>query len=242
MQIDTGRWKGEELDEIIGKSSQIDDPGRRIAFISEQFLGISYQESTLIGDEHLPEDLVINLSGLDCFTLLDYVEALRMSGSFAEFTNSLKQVRYRDGIVSFKARNHFFTDWIDHNIAFVEDVTEQVGAGKVKRAQKILNLKEDGSVFIKGIEPVTRTITYVPAEALDETVMRNLRTGDYAGIYSALKGLDVSHVGIIIRNDGSACLRHATSAADLNRVLDQDFRRYMADKTGLIVLRPLKNE
>jgi len=242
MQIDTGRWKGEELDEIIGKSSQIDDPGRRIAFISEQFLGISYQESTLIGDEHLPEDLVINLSGLDCFTLLDYVEALRRSDSFARFTAALKEVRYRDGVVSFTTRNHFFTDWIDRNAAFVGDVTEQIGSGKARHVQKILNLKEDGSLFIKGIKPVTRSITYVPADALDETVMRNLRTGDYAGIYSAMQGLDTSHVGIIIRKGDAIFLRHASSAADLRRVLDQDVRRYMAGKSGLIVLRPLKNE
>jgi hypothetical protein len=62
--------------------------------------------------------------------------------------------------------------------------------------------------------------------------------GDYTGIYSDLKGLDVSHVGIIIKDGVNVYLRHASSQKEYSKVIDQDFRKYMVDKPGIIVLRP----
>jgi len=234
-----GRWTKEELDVLMREAFRMQDPGRRIARISEQFLGTAYLESTLRGDEHTAEDLVINLCGVDCFTFLEYIEAMRRSCSFAEFAAALKQVRYKSGKVSFMTRNHFFTDWAYHNAAFVEEVTVQIGAGRVKRVRKTLNLRDDGSFFIDGIEPITRTITYIPSSALDESVILSLKTGDYAGIYSDMEGLDVSHVGIIIKGDDGISLRHASSVSDVGKIVDQDFRSYMASKTGLVLLRPV---
>jgi hypothetical protein len=240
MHIDLGIWTAEELDRLIRDASHIGDPGQRIAFLSQRFLGTFYQESTLIGDEHTPEELVINFRGVDCFTFLDYVEAMRISGSFIQFRDILKRVRYRNSIVSFKTRNHFFTDWIDYNAAFVEDVTAQIAGGQAGSVQKVLNQKEDGSLLLKGIEPKRRTVTFIPADGLDENVMQGLRTGDYAGIYSEMPCLDVSHVGIIIRKADAVSLRHASSATAVRKVIDQPLRDAMAGKPGLIVLRPLK--
>jgi hypothetical protein len=66
-----------------------------------------------------------------------------------------------------------------------------------------------------------------------------LSTGDYAGIYTEREGLDVSHVGIIIRRQGALFLRHASSVPDERAVIDQDLREYMKGRPGLIVLRSL---
>jgi hypothetical protein len=103
-----------------------------------------------------------------------------------------------------------------------------------------LNRRADGSFWLEGIEPQARTITFIPSAALDETVTSDLRTGDYAGIYSEKEGLDVSHVGIIIRQQDTLFLRHASSAPDARAVIDQDFLMYMKSRPGLIVLRPLE--
>ncbi len=239
MHIALGRWTEQELTNLMREASCMSDPGLRVAGISGQFLGTAYQESTLRGGVHTAEDLVINLCGVDCFTFLDYVEAMRRSSSFEEFIDALKQVRYKSGEVSFMTRNHFFTDWIAHNAACVEDVTVQIGSGRIDRTRKTLNRREDGSCFIAGIKPLVRTITYVPEKALDDSVMLEMRIGDYAGIYSDTPGLDVSHVGIIIKGDAGISLRHASSVSDLRRVVDQDLRSYMAGKAGLIVMRPV---
>ena len=45
-----GTWSEEKLDRLIAEATKIKDIGERIAFLSEQFLGAPYKESTLIGD------------------------------------------------------------------------------------------------------------------------------------------------------------------------------------------------
>ncbi len=239
MHCNTGRWTEDELDRIIRKASETADPGQRNAFLSEHFLNTPYQESTLIGSDLLDEELVIDLSGMDCYTFLDYAEAMRLSRSFQEFQNSLKQVRYRGGLISYRTRNHFFTDWAVYRSALVNDATAEIGKGSAKIVQKTLNRKDDETLFLSGIEPVNRAITYIPADKIDQAVIQNLKTGDYAGIYSDSAGLDVSHVGIIIRAGASLSLRHASSSRDLRKVVDQDVMQYMKNKLGLVVLRPL---
>ncbi len=238
MHINTGRWTEDELDCIIREATTIADPGECIALISEYFLGTPYQENTLIGDQYTAEELVIDLSGLDCFTFLDYVETMRLSSSFSDFQNRLKQVRYRGGSISYKTRNHFFTDWAEYRSAFVIDVTAEIGKGRAKDLQKTLNRKDDGTHLLSGIEPVDRAIAYIPADKIDEAVLQKLKTGDYAGIYSDLTGLDVSHVGIIIRAGASLFLRHASSLRDLRKIVDQGLMQYMKGKPGLSILRP----
>ena len=75
-------------------------------------------------------------------------------------------------------------------------------------------------------------------DEIDNVVLDALSTGDYAGIYSDLKGLDVSHVGIIIRKDNSLSFRHASSQQEYRKVVDQDFKEYIINKPGIVILRP----
>jgi hypothetical protein len=247
MNVILGRWTEDKLDEILRESSKIKEAGARIDFLSRLFLGTNYKESTLIGDVNTPEVFVINLEGVDCFTFIDYIEAMRLSGSkrisdsFSEFKENLKKVRYR-GKVAFENRNHLFTDWREFNTESVDDVTEKIGGQKTKSILKILNRKEDGTYFLQGIQPGEREIRYIPSDAIDDSVISKLKTGDYAGMYSEMQGLDVSHVGIIIKDpirssiSNGVNLRHASSK--YKKVVDEDFRDYITTKPGLIVLRP----
>ena len=66
--------------------------------------------------------------------------------------------------------------------------------------------------------------------------MGRLRIGDYIGIYAEADGLDVSHVGIIVRRAGRIFLRHASLIERM--VVDQDLRAYISEKPGIVVLRP----
>ncbi|MDA8083785.1 MAG: DUF1460 domain-containing protein [Nitrospiraceae bacterium] len=229
------RFSRPALDELFRKFPERELTGARIEFISRQFLGIPYRADTLAGPAEA-ESLVLSLTEVDCFTLLDYVEAMRHASSFGGFLELLRRIRYREGLVSFTHRNHFFSDWAVYNSQFVGDVTAAVGRGRVRRITKSLNRKEDGSFFIPGILPVVREIIYIPSPLIDGGIVEKLQTGDYAGIYTDAPGLDVSHVGIIVRRDGDLVLRHASSSH--GKVLDQDFRAYMEDRAGLILLRP----
>jgi len=64
-----------------------------------------------------------------------------------------------------------------------------------------------------------------------------LKNGDYIGVYSPVEGLDVSHMGIVIRHDGKVWFRNASSLAINIKVVDASFLEYMRPKPGIVVLR-----
>jgi hypothetical protein len=235
--IELGRWSEDDLEYIMREAARIEDVGERVAFVSAQFLGIGYIDFTLIGGPEKPEEFVINLEGVDCFTFVDYVEAMRLSLSFAEFKDNLKRVRYQSGVVGYSHRNHFFTDWIVFNKEFVKDITAEIGGQKTVKTDKILNVKEDGTCFLEGINRGKRGIYFIPSGLVDDSVIKRLRNGDYTGIYTEKAGLDVSHVGIIIKKKDSAFLRHASSLESNRKVVDQNLNEYLTGKPGLLVLR-----
>jgi hypothetical protein len=236
--INTGTWTIDELNALIVQASKIKNASQRIDFISRQFRGVPYQEKTLVGDVQTQELLVIHLAGVDCFTFLDYVESMRCSQTFDDFKGNLKKIRYQSGVVDYQHRNHYFTDWIEFNADFVADVTEQIGADNTRKVTKNLNEVVINKQLFPGVARRKREITYIPAEAMKEKVIRGLKTGDYVGIYANRSDLDVSHVGIIIRDGNKLLFRHASSAARHKKVIDADFMRYVSGKPGIIVLRP----
>lgn len=232
-QINLGKWSSEKVDILLHKASALSKAEERIDFLSRQFLEISYKESTLIGSSNRPEVFVINLEAVDCFTYLDYVEAMRLSKSFDKFKDRLKDVRYQKGVVNFIYRNHFFINWREYNSDFVEDVTS--GVGLSEQVDKQLNDRGDGTYYLPEVVCTKLNINFIPSESIDNIVIDKLKTGDYIGMYSDKPGLDVSHVGIFIRDNNKTLLRHASQKH--KRVIEEDFRKYIKDKHGIVVLR-----
>jgi hypothetical protein len=191
--IKLGKWTKGSLTLIMTEARNNVSPAQRIAFISEEFLGTPYVGSTLTGDINTPEVFTIDLEGMDCFTYVDYVEAMSLSGSFPQFKDTLGKIRYRDGVVAFRNRNHFFSDWPINNSQYVKDVTLEIGGEKTVEVSKNLNLKTDGTYYLPGIPVINRTVNYIPSDALGEPVLNKLMTGDFVGIYTDKEGLDVSH-------------------------------------------------
>ena len=105
----------------------LEEAGPRIEFLSRQFLDVPYGAQTLLGTAETPETLTINLAALDCYTYLDYVEALRRSATFDEFPRQVRAVRYRQGDISWRNRHHFFSDWVTGETGPVRDVTARLG-------------------------------------------------------------------------------------------------------------------
>lgn len=237
--IDLGNWTESKLDELMQQKSKKPGTQDQIDFLSEQFLGTPYKGHTLTGDIDTPEVFTINLGGMDCFTYIDYVEALRVSGSYPDFKDSLQNIRYRGGDISFLNRNHFFTDWPVNNPQHVKDVTREIGGDKTVSVKKRLNIKKDGGKYLPGIPANEREVYYIPSASIDEDIVGELNTGDYVGIYTELPGLDVTHTGIVIKRNGRAYLRHASSRSVNDRVVDEDLLEYMQNKPGLVVFRPL---
>lgn len=235
--VNLGRWNNTGLAQIITMARHIDAPGERIVAISRHFIKTPYVADSLIGDPQTAEQLVINLAGFDCFTLLDVVEAFRRASDLTDFPEQLKQVRYRGGKVTYENRRHFFSDWAAGDAAMVGDVTAGVGQGRAQVVIKQLNLKDDATHWLPGISVTAREMTYIPTNKIDRKVLSALQAGDYVGIYSNHAGLDVSHTGLIVKGKESVMLRHASSRDNLRQVVDEDLLEYLQGKSGLVVYR-----
>jgi len=232
-KINLGKWSPKKLDTLLNKVSVLSKTEEKINLISRQLLNILYKENTLIGNSVDSEYFVINLEFVDCFTFIDYVEAMRLSNSFNEFKDCLEDIRYQDGKVQFEKRNHFFISWRENNSDIVEDITTSVGNSV--RVEKKLNDRGDGTLYLPGVACIKSTINYIPSESINNKVIDKLKTGDYIGIYSDKPGLDVSHVGIFIRDNDKTFLRHASQK--YQKVVDENFKKYIKNKPGIIVLR-----
>ncbi|BCR04341.1 hypothetical protein DESUT3_14100 [Desulfuromonas versatilis] len=236
--VELGGWNREKIEGLLAEAGRIPEPGEKIEFISAAFLDTPYLADTLIGSAQTAEVLVLRLDAVDCFTFLDYVEALRRAADFSGFKEALRRIRYRDGRVDFFSRHHFFSEWAAANSDHLQRVTELVGGAGARRAKKRLNAKGDGTAYLPGYPVREREITFIPPEAIDSSVLERLRSGDYVGIYSPLPGLDVSHTGIVVKRGGQVLLRHASSSSRLKKVVDQELSSYLAGSKGLVVYRP----
>ncbi|BBY41997.1 DUF1460 domain-containing protein [Mycolicibacterium celeriflavum] len=207
--------------------------------ISRLFLDTPYGADTLVGSASEPEKLVVELSSVDCFTYADYVEALKRAGNRDEFIAALVEVRYRDGVVSFPNRKHFFTDWAAGTHAIATDITMSLSPNAVA-VQKNLNEKDSGGLYLPGLPVVPRTVSYIPSAQVDGGVLSQLRTGDYIGAYAEDGGLDVTHVGIFIDTPDGPVVRNASSLSADEKVVDTPLQDYLRDVPGVVVLRPTR--
>ena len=161
-----GDWSEDQVEAVFHKNNEGISPGEKIAYISSEFLDTPYTPGTMVGSNETPEALVIRFDSVDCFTLLDYVEALRRATSFSNFRSTLIATRYKRGQVDYLSRNHFFTDWIWSNSEFIVDMTRHVGGDLAVSVDKRLNLKGDGVFFLDGYPVQDRRIYYIAADAM----------------------------------------------------------------------------
>lgn len=214
-------------------------PPERAEVISRAFLGTPYGAHTLVGSASEPEQLVIELSKVDCFTYADYVEALKRAGSRDEFIAALREVRYKDGVVNFANRKHFFTEWAAATPAVATDITAGLSADAIQ-VQKNLNQKDSGGVYLPGLPVVPRTMSYIPSARFDNAVVSGLRTGDYIGAYAEDGGLDVTHVGVYVDTPHGPVFRNASSLPGDDKVVDTPLFDYVRTVPGVVVLRPVQ--
>ena len=189
-------------------------------------LGRPYAANTLIGSATRPEQLVCREDSLDCMTFLEICAAATADTGFCE---GLQAWRYADARVDWSKRLHFFSDWaVAH--PELEDISARLPGAQVRN--KVLNQKSDGSQWLPGLGTQERTLTRVPPSA---ALLDSLRTGDLVGFWSDAAGLDVSHTGMIVRQNGKVLLLHASSLKQ--RVILEPIVAHAKWKNGLIVQR-----
>lgn len=231
-----------------------------VADIGKTFLGTQYAEHTL--EDKGREQLVINLSALDCTTFVEnalvFARLIKMGKtSFKDYENELQKIRYRNGVINgYPSRLHYFTDWIYNNIkkGIISDVTELVGGKQIKfhlnfmssHPESYPRLKEHPE-FVREIrkqeaEISRRNYFYVPKERIG-FIENQIDNGDIIAFTTNIPGLDVSHVGIAVRmEDNRIHLLHAPHTGSAVQITEEPLSSYInkiKKDTGIIVLKPL---
>ncbi|MBV2188469.1 MULTISPECIES: N-acetylmuramoyl-L-alanine amidase-like domain-containing protein [Providencia] len=209
----------------------------KIDALTQFFLTTPYNNQTLNMSPLSAEKLVINLKEMDCMTFIEYTEAFKRSKSYDQFVLNLINIRYVNQNIAFKYRRHFFSDWVQGPEAIAVDITNEISLQAVK-VNKRLNLKNHNERYISGLPIKNRLISYIPVKYVDDDLLMKLKTGDYIGIYSRGNGLDVSHVGVVIRRGNKTIFRNASSHRGNLQVIDIELSDYLKGKSGIVVFRP----
>ncbi|MEX6249930.1 MULTISPECIES: N-acetylmuramoyl-L-alanine amidase-like domain-containing protein [Providencia] len=208
----------------------------KIDVLTQYFLNTPYDKQTLNMSPLFAENLVVNLEAMDCMTFIEYVEAFKGAENSAQFFRNLTSIRYFNQDVTYKNRRHFFSDWAQGDSAVAEDITAKISPYAVN-VSKQLNLKGNRKTYILGLPITYRDINYIPSKYIDNDLITRLKTGDYIGIYSTNRGLDVSHVGIVIQKGNKTIFRNASSLRENFKVSDVELQHYIQGKEGIIVFR-----
>src|SRR4029450_4576232 len=81
----------------------------RVESISGRFLGYPYLAHSLVGSVDTPEVFNDSLKGFDCVTYIESVMALVYADKTRNYPSILKKLRYSDGRVEWRRRNHYIT-------------------------------------------------------------------------------------------------------------------------------------
>jgi hypothetical protein len=101
---------------LMGEARSRGPISQRIDYIAGALKGTSYKGFTLVGGPHRPEQFVMRDDAFDCVTYCETVLAAAIAHDRASFETALRDIRYHNGVVSWRERNHYFFEWSQHNI------------------------------------------------------------------------------------------------------------------------------
>ena len=218
------------VEQLISKTKDLDSIGERIEALSRCLIGNPYTPNPLLGSADTPEVFTASLDGFDCVTFIETTIALARARSTDDFSAQLRKIRYENGRVEWNRRNHYTTSWIRNNIR--EEILRPLSTRSFPTITRERILK-----VVAGLPAVNVRIRCIPKLAAPR-LESHLQTGDVIFFASTKKNLDVFHCGIIVRDDGSVVMRHASRCA--KRVVEQDLNEFLTANrmAGLIIMRP----
>jgi hypothetical protein len=246
----------EELLKKLGQENNTSTP-ELVVKIGMELLGTPYVAHTL---EKEPEQLVVNLRELDCTTFAENCLAIARtikSGkpTFNQYLKNLRNIRYRDGIINgYPSRIHYFSDWIWENNQnkVIKDVSKEIANTRYSKTINFMSTHPGEYVQLKNAANIPliikqektlsgKELYYVPEEKI-AVLESKLNDGDIAGITASIAGIDILHVVILIRKEGSIHLLHASQTGGKVMISDETLEDYLKNSksgNGIMVARPL---
>jgi hypothetical protein len=226
--------------------------------VGRYFLNTPYSPSTL--EVRDPEELVINLRHMDCFTFIENVIVLTRvirdkSTNFETFAATLQKVRYRGGIIgAYSSRLHYFSDWFYDNQlkGFIFDLTKDMGGSPCKKGINFMTRHPELYVPLQTadqcsamllIEEELRSRSHYRIRKNDLIdCLASIKNGDVLAITTSQAGLDVTHTALAVYHEGKLRLLHASKNEGKVIISEQTLPEYLdvkRDRTGIMVGRIL---
>lgn len=214
--------------------------GGRVEAVARAALGTPYADGPLGEGPNGTHDTdpLMDLTKVDCVTYIEQTIALAASVSYQEAFALLQRIRYRNGTITYEARNHFMiSDWLANN-RWCRDVSSDLGVATTALTRTIS--RKDFFKLVKAPEcgqdtpNQDVTICYVPTEAAVQAEKKLPSPALIVFIGRKPEWLFALHTGFYIRDaDGKGLLHHASSkagkvsTAKLPEYLYQNAERYL---------------
>lgn len=230
-----------------GLQSNIESPNDIMVFYANKLLGTPYVAHTLEGEKEM---LTINIDELDCTTFVETLYALTRTtlsrrATWRDYANNLESIRYRNGVMSdYASRLHYISDWIVNNSARgnLKDVTPNFKSCKylvktidfMSKHRSAYPALADSAQFekIRSNEVGYRShrIPYIRKESLNSKETKaTFKSGDIIGMITKIEGLDVSHLGIVIKENNELYFINASMSGKKVQLEKQTFADYLRD-------------
>jgi hypothetical protein len=214
---------------LIKEAREHGSVSQRIDFVSRALLGVRYQSYTLIGGPRRKELFVLRDDAFDCVTYCEAVVAAAISKDFSQYPDVLRRIRYAQGEVRWRERNHDFAQWsrriVENRICRPVDIAPSTTIEKRLSGSRLGKRRYD-------ISAVTTATLMANQKAL--------QAGDIIGFVSRRSDLDFFHVGFIAFDKrGALVLRHASQSH--GRVVNEDMESFIAT-TGVKYVTLLRAE
>lgn len=237
------------------------DPGKQtinelVVEIGKSFRGTPYVEKTL--EIPGPEQLVIDLQGVDCTTYLETVVTLarmaqRGENELSTFEEELEYIRYRKGRnEGYPSRLHYFSDWIAVNAekGILQDITKEIGGVSYQNKPTFMTENPQfypqlsNREFVEQLQNIEASIHirdyfFIPKDQISE-MENQIRSGDLIAITTSISNLDMVHVGFAVEQNGRIHLMHASSANQEVEISKKPLHDYLSgnkSQSGIMVAR-----
>jgi hypothetical protein len=234
------------IEETAAKSQTITE---KMNYFSEYFLGTPYA-FTCVGDGEYalyePYPLV-NFDSTNCMAYCEHVLALAISDSWDNFFNNLQQIRYKDGMIGMRTRNHYtMGDWLPENKWLLDDVSRKVGGEHTQTVTRTIShtkfFEGKGITDLRHVKAdYEMTIDYIPKADILK-IKDQLQNGDIGTLIFANKtNIFSAHMWMVMEVEGQTIIRESTTRGmttfdtpyDAWAKRIQDSKRYI----GITVMR-----
>jgi hypothetical protein len=177
--------------------------------------------------------------------------------TYDDYQAELQFIRYRSGVIEgYPSRLHYSSDYFFDNEKkkILKLITESISGVRYQKTINFMSthpelyrqLKERPELIpvIRAQEEAInrRTLHHIPTKIVPK-VASKIHNGDILAITTDIPGIDVSHTGIALWQNGKLHLLHAPLAGSKVQITEKPLAEYLAaspKRLGIMVARPLE--